>query len=1305
MNFFKQAKNVLILAIIFFSLGAIIFFVNFFIFQTDILGVRAEESQNVRGWLWSQNIGWISTNCYNDYNNDGVFDNCCPGGDSDFCSAYGGLSGTDFGLTYNKDTDHFLNGWAWSDRAGWICFGSTCNGVGLGGYTPPFGRPNSWACVGTPSWNCVGGSKDGLICGNNSDCPDGTCELNCSGDYGEDFRSETDLLMHLKLNELVNDGTGGCSNEDENCLPDLAQSQAIDNPGFLMPNYPDNSPVFTMGRWNNGLELDGIDDYILVENKDNLNFIDSFTIEAWIKRNTLDSEQTILGKWSEADGKSYRLWIGNDNRLRFSVFNSFSGQAATIVQKSICVSADKKYPNVVECSSDLDCGTNSTCKYPLLSDTSKWHHVAARYYTDDQNGALSLFLNGEKICTSDNCLTADSALVPDSIATTDSNLFIGSKEGASGTFETHFAGSIDNISLWNSFVLEKRIWNHANLEIDGWARVIDLENEGWFKLRGITKDHKVWGLRLSDYNNFYTIGGYMTERHSNEDADENSLISHWKLNRPLWETNVSGSVIDSYNGNSGTAYGNTSSTEKGMFNRAAKFDGINSYIDFGTEALSGPISIRAWVRPEDTAKSGAGFLSKNNNINDQSFWLGQGQDQGSIEFVVYDDLGESHSIQTVSSWTCRKYDNTSQTICTDHKNIQGNNCYWQADYQKCLGNLILGVESAGYDTDHPACNNWCLSKGLKDCYQGGKCSPNGLLEKYSGLQENAWHHIVATYNGNTQTIYRDGEKLVESSDLSFDLPLSTSNYYLGRSGPGDYFKGYIDNVAIWNKSLTHPEVIEDYKKRIPHSPGWAEGDHEYGGGSIPGSFNSFTLGNSSSCEAIELNWDLSTWATDYTYFREDNVTEDACIDRAPGTEYNVLSDECGGSECSVFDSGLDPNTGYCYDVEAHNSNGDTPITSNDPDFPAPQWISTTLCAPDNPSLEIDNSVCGELTVTWNYDSDADGYNIYRGFEADSCSSVNLEGCEPAGHLAEGLDYDSDNATGNDLIGHWKMNEVNWSGAENEVVDSSGQANHGLADCIGTCSMPDPTATNALFEKSGQFDGADDYLKFANIINPSETDFTLGAWVNPDSIGSEQTIVSQLGGMEGTGTPRSLLAINSSGEIYSDLGGLATSSSTTVSVDNWYHVVLTNSGSSVKLFINGQEENTNTISLGESDGEMRIGVDYDNTDFFNGLIDNVYLYNVAKDPEKIRLDFEAGECGGNSCGLDSGHVCHIQGNDDGNCGKEASDVSSCCFTDKRIVPFIDYYYRITTISEAGESPPSDSISSQTICYPPSEEEEQ
>ncbi|HKL17226.1 MAG TPA: LamG-like jellyroll fold domain-containing protein, partial [Patescibacteria group bacterium] len=144
---------------------------------------------------------------------------------------------------------------------------------------------------------------------------------------------------------------------------------------------------------------------------------------------------------------------------------------------------------------------------------------------------------------------------------------------------------------------------------------------------------------------------------------------------------------------------------------------------------------------------------------------------------------------------------------------------------------------------------------------------------------------------------------------------------------------------------------------------------------------------------------------------------------------------------------------------------------------------------------------------------------------------------------------------------------------------------------------------------------------------------------------------------------------------------------------------------VKLFINGQEENTNTISLGESDAEMRIGVDYDKTDCFHGLIDNVYLYNVAKDPEKIRLDFEAGECGGNSCGLDSGHVCHIQGNDDGNCGKEASDVSSCCFTDKRIVPFIDYYYRITTISEAGESPPSDSISSQTICYPPSEEEEQ
>ena len=1208
MQFFQKHKLKFIILSILFLSGVLFFLIQNHNLDLNVFKAQAsDETHNIRGWAWSQNIGWISMNCFNDYETDGEFENCCPGGDTQTCSELG-IEIPDegnYGLKYDGGPagTNTIDGWAWSERLGWICFGTSCDGI------PPFGRPKSWACVGKPLWNCVGGVDDGDTCGDDNQCEGGTCELTCIGDNGEDFYDTDSLVAHLKLNELGLN-IGGCGSEEENCSPDASGSS---NAAYLYPlEGGDPEPSLTIGRWGNAVSLDGIDDYMLVNDSNDLDLESKFTLEAFIKRSSLDGEQTILGKWDESTGKeSYRLWIGDDNKLRFSV--SDGENIATIKQRSICVSADQANPTVKECQSNDDC-LSGICKYAPLSNANKWYHIVARHIlTSDGEKTLSLFLDGERICTSKNCLISDP--VPNTIQITDAPLYIGTKKSTDGSLDTHFAGAIDNVSIWDKFKFEKEIWNHANIEIDGWAKATLLEDEGWFKLRGFTKDHKAWGLHLNDYNDFYTISGYMTERHSRETADSNELISHWKLNRPYWKTNTTDQVIDSYGQNNGLVY-NVESSEKGMFNGAAKFDGYSdgneSFIDCGPEGLGGDITIRAWVRSENV-DSEAGFISKNNLIEEKVFSLGQGPEKGSIKFTVYNQ-GSPYYIET-----------PAQTI-----------------------------------------------------------------------QKDTWHHIVATYNGFYQTIYVDGQEVVVSEDWNFDIPFGISNYWLGRSG-SNYFKGYLDNIAIWNRALTENEVKEDYKKRIPYSPGWAGGDHEYGGGSVPGEFNNFYLDNTSDCNTITANWDLSTWATSYTYFRDDNVDESACTGRRPGTEYSVLSGECG-SNCSISDTELSPNTGYCYDVEAHNVNGDTLISDG------PQWISTTLCSPGLIS-EIDDSICGELTLKWNYDDSADGYNIYRSFNSDDCSSDVNSDCNLVGHLGEGLDYDSDNDGNNDLIGHWKMNESSWNGTEGEIIDSSGQSNHGQAICGGDCLLA-PAENNAKFEKAGDFSNTNDYLKFANIINPKNADFSLGAWVYPNSIGSEQTIISQLGGMEGTGTARTLLSLNSSGKFYSNLGGAATSSSTTAETNNWYNVVLTNSGNDVELFVNGQKEAENTVTVGESDGEMRIGIDYDNTDAFNGLIDNVYLSSIAKTGEEIRIDFEAGDCGGVDCSLSSELVCHIKDRDDGNCGTSQGDESICCFTDKRIIPFIDYYYNVTAVSESGESlPGDDSINSQTVCYPPTEEEEE
>ena len=174
-----------------------------------------------------------------------------------------------------------------------------------------------------------------------------------------------------------------------------------------------------------------------------------------------------------------------------------------------------------------------------------------------------------------------------------------------------------------------------------------------------------------------------------------------------------------------------------------------------------------------------------------------------------------------------------------------------------------------------------------------------------------------------------------------------------------------------------------------------------------------------------------------------------------------------------------------------------------------------------------------------------------------------------------------------------------------------------------------------------------------------------------------------------------------------------------------------------------------ISLGNDD--LWIGSSNENDmGPFHGLIDNVVIYNVARTAEQIKLDYEAGNCGYDDCSLSGechiqgedtncgyalgdedncencpNYVCHVQGNPDGNCGSTvAGDDSICCYIDKRILPYVNYYYKTTATSEAGESPFSDCNWGEpeqpacpsgvegsccpwgnTICFPPVETEEE
>lgn len=90
---------------------------------------------------------------------------------------------------------------------------------------------------------------------------------------------------------------------------------------------------------------------------------------------------------------------------------------------------------------------------------------------------------------------------------------------------------------------------------------------------------------------------------------------------------------------------------------------------------------------------------------------------------------------------------------------------------------------------------------------------------HSNFWDNKWHFMVGTYDytsGNMK-IYVDNQLLVTKAVGQFNLeqstiPLTIGCYHGIVSGFRDYFKGNLDNIRIYNRAITTPEVDALYNE-------------------------------------------------------------------------------------------------------------------------------------------------------------------------------------------------------------------------------------------------------------------------------------------------------------------------------------------------------------------------------------------------------------------------------------------------------------------------------------------------------------
>ena len=81
-----------------------------------------------------------------------------------------------------------------------------------------------------------------------------------------------------------------------------------------------------------------------------------------------------------------------------------------------------------------------------------------------------------------------------------------------------------------------------------------------------------------------------------------------------------------------------------------------------------------------------------------------------------------------------------------------------------------------------------------------------------------WHYVAATYDGAGMKIFIDG--VLKASDFNAgNLNTSTADVYIGQISSSDMFKGSIDEMQVYGKSLTLYEINQLYTETPDHSQG------------------------------------------------------------------------------------------------------------------------------------------------------------------------------------------------------------------------------------------------------------------------------------------------------------------------------------------------------------------------------------------------------------------------------------------------------------------------------------------------------
>lgn len=527
---------------------------------------------------------------------------------------------------------------------------------------------------------------------------------------------------------------------------------------------------------------------------------------------------------------------------------------------------------------------------------------------------------------------------------------------------------------------------------------------------------------------------------------------------------------------------------------------------------------------------------------------------------------------------------------------------------------------------------------------------NTDLNKVSGnidVADGKWHNVVGVFASETsRKLYVDGVlNASDTASVSFNENVAVWN--AGRSATsthGMHFDGIIDEIGIYNRTLTSNEVLDIYRLNAPVEvvPSVTELLAHWDFNEFAGSTAHDVVGNNDG-SISGAGWSSGSNGTALLFDGKNDRVE---VNKPIVSEYPFTVTAWfklpskPTSDKAIVSLGNSASSNVMYGLYYDKYNGISMMAKNTAEKTASSSVKVSddewhqavgvFESETSRKLYVDGVLKDTDTSSSPFNSGTNRWNIGRW--ADSSPSSYFYGLIDEVRVYNGALSDMEVSqlyndekpapkTTEKLFSWWRFEEGSGTHAEDSIRDNDGTLQNSATWKAGI------NGTSLDVTK-----GKHDYVRVPNDDTLYLTDEgTVEAWINIDDHTSFGGIVHK-GNLDDWYDEAYTLQFWSGNKIYMGIRDeyarmSSVQSTTVIQKDQWYHVVGMWNESVVQVYINGELENTATNKYGKamnspatlqigaqlSEGSNRYGLD--------GQLDEVRIYNWMLEPSDVKARYE------------------------------------------------------------------------------------